>query len=278
MRAAEILDLDTLVFLEPSFADLTEPIFTAEAVAIPATEARLLLSENDLPLAVAFSDGEGWWATSFLFRDPTRELLEKFEDLDGDLYQESRDTWLRAVREYFALQIRQEVTPALEDLPPYRSDLIRDLVADLFAGGAGLPCLDCCCGSGVGSAVLRSLAMQPLSYDNDPSLLSLGLATGLLLPGETMCLDGTRASRYLDPLPRGAAFMLGAIDAYSRETWEQIVEELLGLTDETLMTVGTEEEAGIVEEWCRRQSRAVEVSENDRDPIYDRWVILARKG
>ncbi len=276
MRAAAILDLDAIVFLEPSFADLTEPIFTAEAVALPATEGRLLLSEDDLPLAAAFSDGDGWWATSFLFRDPTLELLEKFEDLGGDLYQEDRGSWLTAVREYYALQIRQQVTPALEDLPPYRFDLIRDLVTDVFTGGGGLPCLDCCCGSGVGSAVLRSLSLQPISFDNDPALLSLGLATGRLLPGETMCLDGTRASRYLDPVPRGTAFMLGAIDAYSRDTWEQIVSELLGLTGETLMTVGTEDEARIVEGWCC-QSHGVEVFENDRDPIYDRWVVLAKK-
>ena len=93
-----------------------------------------------------------------------------------------------------------------------------------------------------------------------------------------MCLDGTRASRYLDPVPRGTGFMLGAIDAYNRDTWEGIVGELLTLTEETLVTVGTEEEGKLVEEWCTRQSRVVEIFENDRDPIYDRWVIVAKKG
>jgi hypothetical protein len=42
-----------------------------------------------------------------------------------------------------------------------------------------------------------------------------------------------------------------------------------------LITVGTEAEAARVKGWCA--GRDVEVFENRRDPIYDRWCCVARQ-
>jgi hypothetical protein len=275
MNASRILGLDDLVFVEPSFADLTEDIFTEMTLSIPAQEARLLVDEEENLLALALCDGTRWTATTFLFRRPISDVVSIFEELGGEIYQEDREVWLAAVREYFALQIQHHVTSAIEDLPPDRGGLIDELVREVWGTQQTVRCLDCGCGSGVGSAVLRSLGMAPLSYDNDPALLSLGLSQGRLLPQETMCIDGTVASRYLAPVPRGASFMLGAINAFTREIWSGVVSELLALTDENLITVGTEEECTTVAGWCREGGRETETFENDRDPIYDRWVCRA---
>jgi len=44
------------------------------------------------------------------------------------------------------------------------------------------------------------------------------------------------------------------------------------LTELCLITVGKEEEAGWITVWAEQCGGSVEVSENTRDPIYDRWV------
>ena len=43
MRAAAILGLDVLTFVEPGFASLTEDAFSGVLLGIPATAARLLV-------------------------------------------------------------------------------------------------------------------------------------------------------------------------------------------------------------------------------------------
>ena len=141
--------------------------------------------------------------------------------------------------------------------------------------GSGETCVDCCCGSGVGSLVLRDLSYSPLSYDNDASLLSRGLLAKRLLPAETMCLNAMAASQYMEPSPRGIGIMMGEINSFSQDMWEAIVRELFTATRETLITVGTQPEARLVAAWGEEMGRTVDVKENPKDPIYDLWVCEA---
>ncbi len=124
----------------------------------------------------------------------------------------------------------------------------------------------------MGSAVLRELGFSPLSYDNDEYLLSRGLSEKRLRPEETMWIDATIASRYIEPVPKGVAIIAGEFNSFNQDMWERIVGELCSITDETLVTVGTEKEAMLVREWGTEIGRSVELSENPADPIYDLWV------
>ncbi|MDD1670017.1 MAG: hypothetical protein LUQ67_01670 [Methanomicrobiales archaeon] len=277
VKAAGILDLPEITLIEPSFSALTEDIYTEALLGIPATGARLLVDPGEDPLAVAVTDGEEWYAASFLFREPPREVIELCEDLDGEIHEAGRSLWLTAVREYYSLLLAGSVTPALEALPPDRLPALLDLLGELWDRGEGVSCLDRCCGSGAGSAAARSLGMLPLAYDNDPALLSLGLSTGRLLPGETMWIDATAATRYIDPVPRGIAVMMGEINAFTGELWEGIASEFLALAGDALITVGTEAEARRVEAWCRDAGRRAGVTENPRHAFYDRWVCRSQK-
>jgi hypothetical protein len=278
MKAAEILGLGAVRFIEPSFADLIDDACTARLEQSPALRGRLLLDEASDPLALALEEEGGWIAGSFLYRRPTSAVIQRFEDTNGDIYQEDREIWAAAVRDYFAREILATVTPAIDDLNPARSRIIEQLIRSAWGERPGVTCLDCCCGSGVGSMVLRRLGMKPLSYDNDTALLSLGLRTGRLLPGETMCIDGTLAVKYTAPVPLGIGLMFGEIHAFNQEMWEAIVHALLVLTQEALITVGTEKEARLVEEWSLERRHETRVFENPADPIYDRWVIAAKGG
>jgi hypothetical protein len=229
------------------------------------------------PIAVAVTDGKAWFAASFLFRRPPREALALCEDLDCEIHEIERPLWIAAVREYYSLILAGSVTPALEDLPPDRLPGLKGLLEEVWGWGDPVPCLDCCCGSGAGSAAARGLGMRPLSYDNDPALLSLGLSTARLLPDETMWIDAALAGCYLDLVTRGIAVMMGEINAFTEEMWETITGEFLALTEDALITVGTEAEARKVEGWCRASGRDAEVTENQRHAFYDRWVCRSRK-
>lgn len=277
MRAAKVLGLEEITFLEPGFSSLTEDLYSTALLGIPAVGARLLIDTGENPLAVAVSDGEGWYAASFLFRKPCREVIQLCEDLDAEVHEEERSLWLAAVREYYSLLLMRTTTPAIEDLPPDRVPRLTALLEGVWGRGDATPCLDCCCGSGVGSAAARTLGMRPVSYDNDPALLSLGLSKGRLLPEETMWIDATLAGRYMEPVPRGIAVMMGEINSFTGEMWEGITWELLALVDEALITVGTEGEARKVEGWCRSSGHRAEVIENPRDAFYDRWVLRSTR-
>ena len=277
MRACRILELEELTFLEPTFASLTEDLYTTALLGIPALEGRLLIDQDENPLAVAVSDGKGWYAATFLFRIPPLEVIELCEDLDVEIHEEEWSTWAAAVREYYSLLTRRSVTPAFEDLPPDREPKVRDLLEEVWGMGDAITCLDCCCGSGAGSSAARALGMLPLSYESDPALLSLGLSSGRLLPEETMWIDATLAGQYLEPVPRGIAVMMGEINSFTEETWETITGELLGLVQDALITVGTEIEARKVEGWCLASGHRAEVTENRRDEFYDRWVCRSTR-
>jgi hypothetical protein len=272
MRAAVLLDVDAVEFIEPSYERLTDESFTHMILTMPAKEARLLISTDEYPLAVALNDGKGWKCTSFLLRKPVSDIFEKLEELDAEVLQEERSEWEAAVREYYSLRIAKQVVPALEDFTPARVMAISDLLKERWNGLEGEVCIDACCGSGVGSMALRDSGMVPISFDNDPALLSLGLRTGRLLPEETVCIDGTRASKYLKHTHFAIMLMAGEIGSHNSIFWKKITGEMLEVADHAIVTVGTEREARLVESWAKERKRRAEVLENERVAFYDNWV------
>ncbi len=68
--------------------------------------------------------------------------------------------------------------------------------------------------------------------------------------------------------------MIGEIHAFDSEIWEELVMVLFDLCDEALITVGTERESELIREWGASMDRTIEVFENDRDLIYDRFVCV----
>jgi len=272
MRAAEILGVDTVRFIESDFAALTDSRFNAILAATQADEGRLLLDEHEEPIALAFCGSDGWIAGSFLCRNPSVALIELFERVNGEIFQEDRAVWARAVRENFSNTLVANIPPSIDDLNPNRHGILKKLISDMWGKSQGATCIDCCCGSGVGSAVLRELGYSPLSYDNDEYLLSRGLTEKRLRPEETMWIDATIASRYIEPVPKGVAIMAGEFTSFNQDMWERIVGELCSITHETLITVGTEKEALLIREWAHELEREMEITENPADPIYDLWV------
>jgi hypothetical protein len=270
MKAARILDLEHLVFLDLSFSSLADDLPLAVPEGI--TGSRMLVDEREDLLAVAFHSASEWYVTTFLYRRPDPDLLDRCEEVDLEIYQESRNAWTGAVREYYSLALAREVSPGLEDLAPDREQKLESLLESVWGRPVTGECLDCCCGSGVGSAVIRRMGMQPLSYDNDAALLARGLGAGRLLSDETMWIDAARAGEYLEPVPRGMAVMLGEIHSFTLGMWEEILGQFLHLAREAIVTVGTEGEARQIREWATARKAGVRIHENDRDPFYDRWV------
>ncbi|MCX6697075.1 MAG: hypothetical protein NTV84_05865 [Methanoregula sp.] len=277
MRAAEIFEVDNFTFVEPSFSSLTDTGYNALLASGEWDEGRLLLDEHEDPVAVAFHESAGWMGGSFLCRNPSVAIIERFEQVNGEIFQEDRKTWAAAVREYFSEKLQLETPPSIDDLNPVRTGILSAVITGSWGRGSGDTCIDCGCGSGVGASVLRELGYAPLSYDNDPNLIARGLETHRLMPEETMCLDATIASAYIDPVPRGIGVMMGEINSFSQEMWEQIVSELFSVTNETLITVGTENEAKLIRAWGDVQGRNVDVQESPGDLFYDHWVCIAHK-
>ena len=276
-RAAVLLDVDAVEFIEPSFERLVDDSYTRTFLTMPAKEAKLLISMDEYPLAIALNDGKGWKCASFLLRKPIADIFEKLEDLDAEVLQEERTEWEAAVREHYSLRIAKEVSPSMEDFTPTRVLAISDLLKERWKGAEGEVCLDACCGSGVGSVALRDMGMVPLSFDNDPALLSLGLRTGRLLPEETVCIDGTRASSYLKHSHFGIMLMAGEIGSHNSVIWKRITSEMLEVVDRLIITVGTEREARLVESWAKERKRKTEALENRREAFYDNWVCDIRR-
>jgi hypothetical protein len=272
MRAAEILGIDSVRFIEPEFSALTDGRFNTILAETQVDEGRLLLDEHEEPIALAFHGSDGWITASFLCRNPSVALIELFESVNGEIFQEDRAAWAAAVRENFSNALVAEIPPAMDDLNPLRHGILKNLITSVWGTSQGETCIDCCCGSGVGSAVLRDLGFSPLSYDNDESLLSRGLTEKRLLPKETMWIDATIVSRYIDPVPKGIGIMMGEINTFSQDMWAQIIEELYTITQETLITVGTEKEALLIQDWGKEMKRDIEIIENPADPIYDLWA------
>jgi hypothetical protein len=276
LKSAEILGVDDIVFVEPQFAMLPDPRYNTTLALAGGDEGRLLLDEKEDPIALAFHNGDCWVAGSFLCRNPSSTLIEKFENLNGEIYQEDRAVWAGAVREYFSREIQSGIPPAIEDLNPTRRGILGNLIENFWGSGSGETCVDCCCGSGVGSLVLRDLNYTPLSYDNDETLLSRGLVEKRLLPEQTMWIDATITSHYIEPVPKGIGIMMGEFNMFNQDMWQLIVSELFAVSKETLITVGTEPEANLIGAWGEERGRRVEITENPADPIYDLWVCRSK--
>lgn len=266
------MEISGLRCIEPSFAEIIDDTFTAWLEDVPADEGRMLIDEEESPLAFAFHTKQGWVMGSFHLKEPTLALIEHFEEIPGEIFQEERAVFEDAVREYYSLDLARNITPALDDLNPKRIEMVHDILSEYWEGRKIFSCIDSCCGSGLGSLILKEMGISPLAYDNDPSLLSLGFAKGRLLPEKTMYIDGTLAGHYCREADAGLGLMFGEINAFNEGTWEAITDALLGLTKYCLITVGTKREASLIRSWAEDRGFLVETSENTRDPIYDRWV------
>ncbi|HIJ07186.1 MAG: hypothetical protein XE11_1552 [Methanomicrobiales archaeon 53_19] len=277
MNAEEIFEVQNLTFVEPSFGDLSGIDYLSDLLALPAQNGygRLLIDMDDDPLAVAFSaDESAWWASTCLYRPMTGEEIERFEQVGGDLYQTERHLWERAVRRSFAEEISAAVDPAFEDVPPDRAEKLESLIHEVWGREGSGPCIDCCCGSGIGSSIISKMGMEPLAYDNDEALIARGLIAGRLDPEGTLCIDGRTADVFLPPAERGLGIMLGEIHSFGTDLWEELVMVLFDLCEEALITVGTNRESELIREWGASADRKIEVFENERDPVYDRWVCV----
>ncbi len=277
MNAEMIFEVPKIGFVEPDFGSLAGPEYVPHLLGVPAREgsARLLIDTEDEPLALALSaDGQTWWASTCLYRPLTGEEINCFEEVGGDLYQVERHTWERAVRQVFADGIRSMVHPAFEDVPPDRIEKLESLIHEVWGANGSGSCIDCCCGSGIGSSIVRGMGMELLAYDNDPALIARGLIAGRLDPGGTLCIDGRSADSFLPPVEKGLGIMIGEIHSFATDVWEELVMVLFDLCDNALITVGTKYEADLILAWGDSNERSIEVFENERDPIYDRWVCL----
>lgn len=274
---SEMIEVDELRFIEPDYASLInngEPGIMINDSNLQISFAKLLVDETGTPVMLAVHLGYTWFATGYLFRNPTEEEINLFKNLDGDMYSENRNLIEAAFREEFSEHLKTAVSPALDDLTTERIEKVRSLLTEQFGNNLSGTCIDACCGSGLGSSLMRELGCKILSYDNDDSLLSLGFSSGRLHTDETISIDGCCASAYLPNAEYGIGLMFGQMYSYTKEIWQPIVEELVGITEKTLITVATEEEAHWVQEWAQNLGRHLEITENTRDPIYDRWICF----
>ncbi len=275
MLIEEIFEVPGIQCIEPVFAEITDHYYTEELLSVPAEEARLLIDENECPIALALREDTSWLAGSFVCRPLSGAVLSRFEESGGDIYQEDASRYKDALREYFSLKLLDEVPPATEDTRPERKEMVVSLISDNWGTLDDASCVDCCCGSGVISEAVRDCGGHPCGYDNDPALIALGLQTKRLHPHQVMHIDASRAADYITPVTYGVGCMLGDITAFNAGMWEDIVSELLVLSEKTLITTVTEPEIRRVEEWCTSQGRTCDVIESERDPIYDRWVCIS---
>ncbi|MDO5829055.1 MAG: hypothetical protein Q4Q25_02775 [Methanocorpusculum sp.] len=276
-RLSDMIEADALHFIEPDYSSLVnngEPAVLICEASPASGDARILLDEEGNPTLFAVKTNGEWYATGWLFRTPSAQELALFEKADGEMYQENRSDIERAFREEFSGKIAKTISPAGEDLTEERIEMVRSLLIEKFGTNLSGTCIDACCGSGIGSAIMRELGCSPLAYDNDDELLSLGFSSGRLKTDEAVCIDGRIASAYMPDAEYGIGIMFGQMYTYTKEIWQPIVEELAGITQKTLITVATEEEAHWVKEWAAGVGRTLEISENTRDPIYDRWVCF----
>jgi hypothetical protein len=274
MQAPGLLQVESVEMIEPTYMALADARYTSELLGLQGTEAKVLIDEEEDPVAVAVHVSGVWKVASFLLRSPTVEVIEMLEEMDLEIIQVEGEEWAGAVREHFAMRIAR-IPPGLEDFNPARKDMIKSLMQERLGDTRDLSCLDCGCGSGLGTVAARELGMLPLSFDNDAAMLSMGLHTGRLIPECTVLVDGTAASKYLEPADIGLMLMAGSINDFNSFIWKQVTEQMLTLSGKFLCTTETEGEAKRIQAWCVAAGRAAEVSENTRDPFYDRWVVLA---
>jgi len=270
MALCELFDLEELQLLETTLEDLGNERFLAQMLR-GSDQVRLLISSDETPLAMAREDG-GWKAVSFLWKEPSEELIELLPELDIKVFTCDTETYREAVYDHFARKIMNDVEPAVDDVPEDRLKKVSDLVWKEWNFKPGDLCYDCCCGSGIGSVALAKVGLRPFSFDVDAALLSRGLLSGRLQTWSTAQLDATKASQYLDRAPFALMLMAGDINVGNTWVWQRIFEQVLLIADRVMVTVGTQDEAELLRSWAEAKGRSPRVFENERDPFYDRWV------
>lgn len=277
MNIAEILELETITLVEPLFSDLIYQEMDDFMTGTTGTGGKILVDEDENPVLFAKSDGEGLWTGCItMFREPSLALIDLFEQFEWDMYQEDRETVSDAIREYYSVRLCDTVIPGPEDLNPTRAKSIEALLKKTVATQPDEICLDCCCGTGVGSLVLEKLGMHPLAYDNDESLLVRGIIEKRLRPERTMWIDGRMIHRFMkDKASLVCGFMIGEIHTFNAHIWQEIITAACRVSERALFTAGTEPEIHQIEEWMRDTGKKGEIFESDADPIYDRWVCYS---
>lgn len=277
MKVAELLEIENLELVEPLFSDLVYMEMDGIFLEEKSDTGRILVDENENPAVFAIKTGDNYWkGCSTLYREPSLPLLDRFEELDFDIFQEDRNTIEECIREQFSLNLLKEVTPGADDLNPVRAENIREIIRKNFGNGSGDTCLDCCCGTGVGSMVIEDLGFYSLAYDNDESLLSQGMRSRRLKPQRTMWIDGREINRYISGTSQYACgFMFGEIHSFNRDIWKDITISLCEVAERVIITAGTQPEIDQIEGWISAIGKKTEVYEYDADPIYDRFVCYA---
>jgi hypothetical protein len=274
MGFAEFFEADEVRLVEPLFSDLCYKEMDELLLKIPATRSRILIDENEEVLSVGLEAADGTiQVSSFHLRTPSDMLITRLEDLDGDIFQVSRREFEDSIRKYYSDNLISTSVVTPEDLNPERLPITRDLISSVIGDETDLRCLDCCCGTGIGTYLMREMGLNPLSYDNDDALLARGFTEGRLLPEKTMWIDGRLLDAYLtEPVDCAFGFMFGELQSFNQDIWSDIVSAICAVSEHVLITVGTEQEAGIIKEWLKTGGKEPEIWENERDPIYDRWV------
>lgn len=274
-RLEKITGLDNIVCFPDNFGDLF--LNQWDPCLINSKNGGILADENNYALAVFQKEKGRWRILPLVFCGTVGQDITTLPAPPQRIIPCNRNEWIAAIREYYCFQLVSRTPPIKEMDQSGRPEALHELIREVWGTTVREVCLDCCCGSGMGSHLIRECGMIPVSYDNMPGQISLGFSRGRLRPEETLCIDATIASRYIDPARKGIGLMLGDISATNTGIWERVVDELLILSQETLISVVSESEARRVKRWCEARGRTVEMAENRRHRIYDRWVIIARQ-
>lgn len=272
MALCELFELEELRLLENSVDDLLNEALLAQML-YGSEHVRLLISHDEVPLAMARQDGKGWKAVSFLWKEPSEEIIEVLPEMDIKVFTCDTETYREAVFDHFSRKMMEEVEPSPEDMSEDRVKKVSDLIWKEWNFKPGELCYDCCCGSGVGSLALAKVGMRSFAFDIDPCLLSRGIVSGRLQTWSSARIDATKATRFLGKAPFALMLMAGEIGVSNSWVWKAILEQVLELGDNVLVTVATKEEAEMLRQWAEAKDRHCKVLENTRDPFYDRWVL-----
>ena len=277
MKIAQMLELETISLVEPTFSDLVYQEMDDLMTGSPGKTGKILVDEDENPVLFAKIDGEeGWTGCTTLFREPSLPLIDLFEQFEWEMYQEENETVLDAIREYYSNQMCDSVLPGPDDLNPARIQSIETLLRKTVGNEPGTVCLDCCCGTGVGSMVMQAHGMHPVAYDNDESLLVRGIIAGRLMPERTMWIDGRMINRYMKKTASlVCGFMIGEIHSFNAHIWQEIIAAACTASERVLFTAGTEPEIIQINEWISSTGKKTEIFESDADPIYDRWICYS---
>jgi hypothetical protein len=277
MTITDILEIKDLTLLEPLFSDLIYKEMNELILDKTGTKGRILIDEEENPaLFSIYNEKNAWEGCCTLFCDPTLPLIEFFEQIECEIFQENKETILDAIREYYSTNLLNTVVEGPDDLNPDRIKSIRTLIQDTVGFKPEETGLDCCCGTGVGSLIMRQQAMYPIAYDNDETLITRGIREGRLLPERTMWIDGRLVDRFLiNPAYVACGFMIGEIHSFNAHIWRDIITSACAVSERILFTAGTEPEINQIQKWALDSGKNVETFESDSDPIYDRWVCYS---